>query len=287
MINNIRTLGILALLLLCLAPGKGRADTLEPMDLHLVMTMAGVTAGSLMLSIDPKEDGVESILKMKSRGLFKLLTGYKSRAEAMSTLGVDGSGPMPVSYDSTYETKKTERKVLIRYDAADGEIIDLQSWKRGKPRKSRVPEDLRQATIDPLTTVLQLRHWIGEIRTPRPDDVALTEEASAERTFEIFDGRRRYRLDAELLDRRTITFDGERSPALRFKVNMMPLAGFSSKDLLANWASDDGANWIELIVTDDANPLPVSLTTKGGTLATTVYLRKVCQGDGSCKKVDS
>ena len=282
MINWMRRLLVSVLVIFCLAPVKGRADALEPMDLHLVMTMAGVTAGSLMLSIDPKEEGIESLLKMKSQGLFKLLTGYKSRAEAMSTPGVDGSGPMPVSYDSTYETKKTERKVLIRYDAAAGAITDLQTWKRGKPRKSKVPEDLRQSTIDPLTTVLQLRHWIGDIRSAGSD-----EAASASRSFEIFDGRRRYRLDAELLDRRTITFDGESAPALRFKVIMTPLAGFSSKDMLANWASDDGENWIELVVTDHDNPLPVSLTTKGGTLETVVYLRKVCMGDGGCKKVSS
>lgn len=283
-----KMLTFLVLLVIGAAPTKSYAEPLEPMDLHLVMSMAGVTAGSLMLSIDPKEDRIESLLKMKSRGLFKFLTGYKSRAEGRSTPGLDGEEPMPVSYDSTYETKKTERKVKIRYDADDGEITDLQSWKRGKPRKSKVPENLRTKTADPLTAVLQVRHWVREIREGGSVEGNTTGDVEASsRSFDIFDGRRRYRLDAELLERKQITFDGKKKPAFRFKVRMDPLAGFGKKDMLANWASEDGKRWIELIVTDDDNPLPVSLKTKGGTLQTTVYLRKVCMSERGCNKVGS
>jgi len=268
-------LAFLVLLGLGMVPVHGNAGEVEPMDLHLVMSMAGVTAGSLKLSIDPDGDQIESSLRMKSSGLFKLLTGYKSRAEAKSAPGLNGKGPIPVSYDSTYETRKTERKVEIRYDAGNGEITGLQSWKRGKPRKSGVPQDLWSETVDPLTAVLQLRHWI-------------VDGAEAEgRTFEVFDGRRRYRLTAELLDRPNVELDDHERPALRFKVEMEPLAGFNKKDMLADWASEDGSNWIELVVTDDDNPLPISLTTIGGTLETRVYLRKVCIGDHGCTKVRS
>ena len=270
-----RLLAFVFLVGLGIAPAEGRADAIEPMDLHLAMSMAGVTAGSLKLSIDPSGEQIESSLRMKSSGLFKLLTGYKSRAEATSAFGSNGQAPKPISYDSTYETKKSERKVLIRYDVRNGEITDLRSWKRGKPRNNRIPEDLRLATIDPLTAVLQLRHWILEGEDAK----------DTSRSFEIFDGRRRYRLEADLLDRRTIRLGDEARPALRFRVQMFPIAGFSKKDLLANWASEGGQNWIEMIVTDDANPLPVSLTTIGGSLQTTVYLRKVCMGDDSCRKI--
>ena len=277
MIIRQRLMALLVLLGLGMTPADGRADVTEPMDLHLVMSMAGVKAGSLRLSISPKGEQIESSLRMKSSGLFKLVTGYKSRAEALSSLGSNGVGPMPMSYDAIYETRKTERKVLIRYDAADGQITDLQSWKRGKPRKSNVPETLRSETVDPLTAVLQLRHWIV-------DGV----EAHADgRVFEIYDGRRRYRLVAELLDRRSVKLGGQERPALRFKVQMETLAGFSKNDMLADWASGNGGNWIELIVTDGDNPLPISLTTIGGTLETRVYLKKVCYGDRGCQKLQS
>lgn len=265
-----------------------QAETLEPTKLYLVMSMAGVTAGSLQLTIDPTDGEVTSSLKMKSQGFFKLLTGYKSRAEARSRQASNGVAPMPVSYDSTYETRKSERKVLIRYDPDDGSITDLESWKRGKPRKSKVPEGLRLDTVDPLTAMLQLRHWVREFRDEQVNKINIAaDEASIIQTFEVFDGRRRYRLNAELLERLQIDFDGDDRPALRFKVRMEPLAGFSSKDMLANWASEDGKRWIELVITDEDNPLPVSMTTKGGTLKTTVYLRKVCIGKARCSKIDS
>ena len=228
-----------------------RAEVLEPTELYLVMSMAGVTAGSLRLKIDSADGEVASSLKMKSKGFFKFLTGYKSLAEARSKPASDKVRPMPVSYDSTYETKKSERKVLIRYDPEDGSITGLETWKRGKPRKSKVPEVLRLDTVDPLTGMLQLRHWIRQLREEQPDGHDSVDKESVSQIFEIFDGRRRYRLNAELLERLQIDFDGEDRPALRFKVRMEPLAGFSSKDMLANWASEDGKRWIELIITDE------------------------------------
>ncbi len=283
--------GLVALLIalsVSMTSADTQAEALEPTELYLVMSMAGVTAGSLRLKIDQANGEVASSLKMKSQGFFKFLTGYKSRAKARSKPASDGIEPMPVSYDSTYETKKSERKVLIRYDPESGSITGLESSKRGKPRKSKVPEELRLDTVDPLTGMLQLRHWVRELREGRVVKAAVAgEEASASRAFEIFDGRRRYRLNAKLLERLHIDFDGEDRPALRFKVRMEPLAGFSSKDMLANWASEDGKRWIELIITDEDNPLPVSITTKGGTLKTTVYLRKVCIGEARCSKIDS
>lgn len=277
MITHKRSLAFLVLFVLGMAPYGARAQAMEPMELHLVMSMGGVTAGSLMLAIDPGPDEIGSSLRMKSQGLFKLLTGYNSQAKAESTPGIDGGVPMPQSYDSTYETKKTERKILIRYDQSGRQIADLRTWKRGKPQKSKVPEDLWLETVDPLTAVLQLRHWIREG----------AELDGGVRALEIFDGRRRYRLTVDVLDRMSIELAGENRKALRFKVVMQPMAGFSKKDMLANWASEDGRNWIELIVTDDDNPLPVSMTTKGGALETVVYLRKVCLGEAGCKKVSS
>lgn len=282
--------GFVALLMTltaCMASADTRAEALEPTELYLVMSMAGVTAGSLRLRIDPAGGEVASSLKMKSQGLFKFLTGYKSLAEAKSKAASDNVGPMPVSYDSTYETKKSERKVLIRYDPENGSITGLETWKRGKPRKSKVPEGLRLDTVDPLTGMLQLRHWIRELRHEQPGGDGGVDKVSVSQVFEIFDGRRRYRLDVELLERLEINFDGDGRPALRFKVRMEPLAGFSSKDMLANWASEDGKRWIELVITDEDNPLPVSMTTKGGTLKTSVYLRKVCIGEAGCSKIDS
>lgn len=281
-----RVLGILAFLAFAFSSSPNQAASAEELDLHMVMTMAGVTAGAIKLSVDERDSQTISKLSMKSQGLFKLLTGYKSRATAHSSASPDASLPMPVRYDSTYETKSGERRVEICYNGETGDIGALGNWKRGKPRKSKVPAALQAGTVDPLTAMVRFRHWIRELHG---DDglkpIGSVEAIANAQILDVFDGRRRYRLAIELLDRLSTSHGGKSVPAFRFKVNLETLAGFSESDMLASWSSEDGQRWIEVIVTDEADPIPVSMSTIGGSLKTTVDLRKVCKGDDGCKKV--
>jgi len=277
---------ILALMVVAFGPATKNVEASDELDLYMVMTMGGVTAGSIKLSIDDQESQTVSKLAMKSRGLFKLLTGYKSKATARSTGSIDGVSPMPVSFDSTYETRKSERRVEIHYDDETGEIDKLGSWKRGKPSKTKIPAELQSATVDPLTAMIRFRHWIRKLRGDSGvQTVGVVEPAPKVKVLEVFDGRRRYRLQIGLLERLKIDHDGSRVPAFRFRVDLETLAGFSKKDMLASWSSEDGQRWIEVIVTDDENPIPISMTTIGGTLKTGVYLRKICNGEEKCTKV--
>ncbi len=277
--------GLIAVLIL--SPRTGAEGVPTDLDLFMTMTMAGVSAGELKLSIDTVEDGVASSLKMKSQGLFRLITGYKSKAKAMSALHSETGAPRSVSFDSRYETNKSDRRVAIRYHPDDGRIVSLENWKRGKPRDSKVPQALREGAVDPLTAVLQLRHWIREHRNDRGlQTIGTGQPPMPGQTLEVFDGRRRYRLDLEFLDRPTVRYDGERRPALRFRVELQPLAGFSSKDMLANWANEDGQRWVELIVTDEDDPAPYSMKTQGGGLKTEIHLRKICRGQEGCRTID-
>lgn len=277
---------ILALMVAALGPAAKKVNAADELDLYLVMSMAGVTAGSVKLSIDDQDSRTVSKLAMKSKGMFKFLTGYKSKATAHSTGGVEGVSPMPLSYISTYKTKNTERRVEIGYDGETGEIDTFGSWKFDKPRKPKVPAALQTATVDPLTAMVRFRHWIRELRSGAGiQKVGTVETAPEGKILDVFDGRRRYRLQIELLERLEVDYDGRDVPALRFRVDMKALAGFSEKDMLANWASEDGQRWIEVIVTDDDNPIPLSMATIGGTLKTSVYLRKICRGDDKCTKI--
>lgn len=244
----------------------------------MVMYMAGFTAGKMKLSVDFNDVDATTSLRLKSKGVVKMMTGYKGKSKATTTLP-EAAWPIPISYDSAYETKKYDRRIEIRYDRDDGEIEELQTWKRGEPRNSKVPEALWQATIDPLTAVLHFRHWIRALR----DDP----EMARQQTFEVFDGRRRYRLNAEILKREEIEFGGRELPVFRTQVVMTPMAGFSSRDMLANWSSEDGSRWIELTITDDDNPVPLSLETKGGSLKTTIFLEEVCDGEDNCTDFES
>lgn len=277
MITVQRVAALLVLILPGYLPFHAIAAAAKRVDLHMVMYMAGVTAGTMTLSVEFNDDDAVSRLKLKSKGLMKLMTGYQGKSQSRSTLP-DRAPPMPISYDSAYETNKYDRKVLIRYDPDDGDITELRTWKRGKPRSIKVPEHLRLETIDPLTAMLRFRYWVLDVRAGR--------SVADQRIFEIFDGRRRYRLRAEILDRGRFGFDGGQVDAFRFKVVMKPIAGFSAKDMLARWSSENGERWIELFVTDDDNPSPLSLETKGGGLKTRILLKKACT-DQACIKFDS
>lgn len=272
---------ILALMMMALVvclPFSTVAEPMKRVDLRMVMYMAGLTAGKMKLSVDFNDGDATSFLNLKSKGVVKLMTGYKGRSEAKTTLPKE-AWPMPVSYDSAYKTNKYDRKIEIRYNRNDGQITDLQTWKWGEPRSVDVPEALMQATIDPLTAILHFRHWILALRGD-PSTVR-------QQTFEVFDGRRRYRLSADILERAEIGYGGKDLPVFRLKVVLTPLAGFSSKDMLANWSSEDGERWIELAITDDDNPVPLLLEAKGGTLKTNILLERVCVGEENCMEFDS
>lgn len=265
------------MLLVFSAPLSAVAEPIKKVELRMVMYMAGITAGKMRLSVDFNDSDATTTLNLKSKGVVKMMTGYKGNSEAKSVLP-EKAWPVPISYDSAYETKKHDRRIEIRYNQDDGEITNLQTWKRGEPRTSNVPKTLQQATIDPLTAILHVRHWILALR----NDPSM----AAEQTFEIFDGRRRYRLNASVLEREEIKFGGRDLPVVRLKVVMDPLAGFSSRDMLANWSSEENDRWIALTITDDDNPVPLLLETKGGTLKTSIYLKELCNGGADCIEFD-
>ncbi len=254
------------------------AESVKNVELRMVMYLGGITAGKMKLSVDFNDQDATTMLNLKSKGVVKMMTGYKGSSQAKTILP-DKAWPVPISYDSAYKTNKYDRKIEIRYNQNDGEIVNLQTWKRGEPRNSGIPKELQQATIDPLTTILHFRHWILALRN--------NPTIASEKTFEVFDGRRRYRLNASILDREQTRFGGRVLPVFKLKVMMEPLAGFSKRDMLANWSSEDGDRWIELTITDDDSPVPLLLETIGGTLKTSIYLTEVCNGGDRCMEFDS
>jgi hypothetical protein len=265
---------VLAVLLLSGA-SIGAPAVSAHLDLHMVMYMAGIKAGKVRLSVDLDDADAVSRLDLESGGILALLTGYEGQSAARTSLE-PGEAPQPLTFDSSYETNRYDRKVEIRYDPEGGDITELRTWKRGKPQRSDVPEALRQDTIDPLTAVLRLRQWVLALRAG--------DAAEASETYEVFDGRRRYDLTASLLERGRIEADGETLPVFRLKAKLVPKAGFSSKDMLANWAAEGEDRWIELVLTDDPEPAPVLIRTHGGSLETVIELKKMCRGEDDCRK---
>jgi hypothetical protein len=267
----LRPLAVLLAFALLLGPPIAAAPAARTLDLHMALYLAGVKVGALRVSIDQDQDDAVSRFDLESRGLAAMLTGYQGWAEARTRMPAGGR-PQSIAYDSFYETNRYNRKVEIRYGERDGEILDLKTWKRGKPQRSKVPPELWVDTVDPLTALLTVRAWL---LAARAGDAAAP-------NLEVFDGGRRYSLRPEILGREQVERGGRAVPVWRLALRLIPRAGFSKNDLLANWASEGGERWIEVLMTDDDEPVPLSIRTHGGRLASTVELEKRCLGGADC-----
>ena len=99
MITVQRATALLIMILLGYLPFHAIAAASKRVDLHMVMYMAGVTAGAMTLSIEFNSNDAVSRLKLKSKGLLKFMTGYQGKSQSRSTLP-DHALPMPIRYPS-------------------------------------------------------------------------------------------------------------------------------------------------------------------------------------------
>ncbi|MGF1474363.1 MAG: DUF3108 domain-containing protein [Geminicoccaceae bacterium] len=242
-----------------------------PVTLDMEMTYSGFDVGDVTLLSDASGGPVVTRIDLRSTGLVRLLTGSKGWAEAATQLDEEGD-PQPSRYDSYFETRRYNRQIMIRYDEQDGDVSSLQTLKRGQPQDSEVPPAMRNGTIDPMTLLFALRHWLVD-----------RDRAETSTVFEVFDGRRRYDVAVSLLDRVNMTFAGEKRWAIRLRLVMEPLAGFDDDDLLIDWVSQEGEEkWIEALISDDELLIPLRLRTRGGGITSEQRTDRICDGSEPC-----
>ena len=133
-----------------------------------------------------------------------------------------------------------------------------------------MPEGLRKNVIDPLTAFLRLR-----------DHVATAGEGEAF-TAQIFDGRRRYDLAAEVVGRDRASVAGRQQRVVRVALTLELLAGSNSNDL-ETVATDDDRVEAELLLSDDQRLLPLRLSILNSTFANSIELLQDCSGEAGCQ----
>ncbi|MEO1091547.1 MAG: DUF3108 domain-containing protein [Pseudomonadota bacterium] len=259
----------LALFALLATSSPAATVTTDRLDLAMNMTFLGLTVGFVSLTAAPGNDGVVSRIELETVGLAKAITGFKG--EVSGTSATDGLGDLTaLAFDLWYESNRETRKVVLRYDGA-GTVTELETFKRGELTPSDVPEDLRNATVDPLTAFVTLRQWLGEVRDSGPD----------RRVVPVFDGRRRYDLDARYVGRRpSAMIDGEM--VLEMELRLVPIAGFNRTDGMANWSNEDRENrFVLVLVSDDAALVPLVMRTAGAsTISASLRTTRACTGAG-------
>jgi len=247
--------GVVALAVAWLAGGASAART-EDYRLEAEMRFLGMNVGRVELEAAATGDERAQRLAMATTGLVERLTGFKGELTARSR--IREGPPATLDFRSFTETDRATREVQLRYDG-DGGVVEVQTFKRGKPRGTEVPEAMRTGTMDPLTALAAVRQWLVEVRADPP----------AETTFAIFDGRRRYDLRVTLVDRRVAAFASGPTPILEVRLESEPLAGFDDES--------DSRRPITVLMSDDDVLVPLVMRTEVmGELTAALYTKRVC-----------
>lgn len=260
-----RPMRILAIAVLMLGmlgiAGPLRAAQEAPLELRYGLYWGGVRLATIDLHHELEPGAYQAALSLETVGLVKKLTKYRAEVSAAGQRERFGS-LAPVTFSSKYKSRKKSRSAVIEFDPRTGDVIGLRIEKRGRPDGTDVPEELQHGVIDPLTAFLSLR---DELRRARIDGRSSFEAS-------VFDGRRRYDLQAEVTGRERVKLSGRSWPAIRVRLDLLPIVGFDDDDLEEVGAAEDDRMRLEIMFSDDDRLLPLQATTLDTTIAGTIRL---------------
>jgi Protein of unknown function (DUF3108) len=248
-------------------PRRAAAAGCEPFEIGCSVQRQGFQVARLTLSFQPAGAKARVRAEVESTGPVGWITSYEGQWETVAAVAPEGT-PTPRRFRSTYATRRYSRRVEIDYRKPAGEIAQLRVWKRDDLQKNTIPSDLWQDTIDPLSWILAVRTWAAA-------------DAPA-RTFRLFDGRRRFDLEARRQGQDRVRIAGRDWPVMRIRMAMVPLAGYDRDDAIIEWLDGGDDRWLELLLSDDAQRVPLSLRTVGGSYDYAVIATAVARGALAC-----
>ena len=204
---------------------------------------AGIPAGEIHIRLHDGTAAYHDEIEIRTIGLPALLSKFRGTALAEGSLTADQPAE-PSHYDAIYDLRKRRNShISMRFVPRAGAVIA----ERGPDDTSRKPplaEKFRSNAVDPMTAIERLR---GALRAP---------PHSADRSFTIpvYDGARRFDVVGRILPKKDA-----REGTLRVELTLRPIAGFKGE------TSDDGdpdsaPRKVDLLVTDDARLMPLSIT---------------------------
>ncbi len=260
------TLLISGLIALTFAASPLWADPDEPLSLRYGVYWMGFQIATLDLDHRVESTRYRSELLVRTVGLVEKLARYRSKTLAIGQLGADET-MTPLTFSSEYSSRKKDRTSIVRFDRDSGDVVDLEITKRGKPDTSKVPEALRKNVIDPLTAFFELRDYVA------------TADATAPFSAAIFDGRRRYDLEAAVTGHERSWVAGRERPVVRVGLTLTLLAGSDLDDV----ELDDNRIGVELLLSDDQRLLPLKMRLLDATLGASIELLQDCSGEAGCQ----
>lgn len=246
-------------------------------DLRYGVAAGGLKVADAALRVEPADGTggsggtVTTELVIQSRGLVQLVSGVYTEMVAVSRR-LAGGGIGPQRFRAVHVKTDRTREIAIRY-GEDGRIADLDLTNQGRPRESDVPDELQRGTVDPLTAFLRMCAWAPQ---------AAAAETPATLVVPVFDGRKRFDLEATHLRRTRWAGPEGEMPALELKVRLLARFGFEPDDELMTSPDDPEGRWLRVLASDEPHPIPLRVETVERGKGSVIELTRDCSGaDGS------
>ena len=267
--TTLRAAALIVVTTLAAAAPLSAASAEESLDLRYSLSVGALGAADMALRHEEDGEGYRSELSTRARGVAHLLSRYQSAAVSEGRESA-GDGLAPESYCWISDQRQRTRTIDVVFDPDSGDVVRMEMQRNGKPKRTEVPPELQVGVVDPLTAIFNLRRRTAE---------ALAGEGPERFGASVFDGRRRYDIEAEILGRGRATIDGEKHPVVEVKLNIRPLAGFDEHDL-EQVPGEDGYARVQL--SDDGRLVPLDVRTYGAPVATRLELIEDCSDGRRC-----
>ena len=249
----------------CCFLARARADDIVAL---YAAYWAGVPAGEIRLRLH--EDGAAAYrdeIEIRTAGLPALLSKFRATAQAEGRLSV-GRPAEPSHYDATYDLRKRrDRRISMHFVTRAGAVIA----ERGPDDTSRKPplaEKFRSNTVDPVTAFNRVR---GALR-------AAQRSAHSSFTIPVYDGARRFDILGHILPKKDAS-----EGTLRAELTLRPIAGFKG-ETSEDGDPDSAPRKVDLLVTDDARMMPLSITVPVFFMPLVVQFMHYCASAETCSE---
>ena len=226
---------------------------------------AGLPAAEIRLKFHDGDAGYHDEIEIRTKGLASLLTRFRATALVDGRLDVARLAE-PSRYLAVYDLRKRlDRHVSLLFASRAGAAIA----ERGSDDTSRKPplaEDFRRNAVDPLTALERIRRALR------------ARSFGGENPFVIpvYDGARRF----DVIGR--VPPSKEAMPNLkRVELTLRPIAGFKGQTS-EDGDPDDAPRPVELLVTNDARILPLSLKVSMFFMPLIVQFDRLCTMSEPC-----